>query len=270
MTATEAPCALLVETTWSDALRIDRQERVIRDVKILGRQSRNGRIYSDRAMAEAAALYEDCDVNIDHPAEGEAALSRKLADGFGVLRNVRVEGEAVFGDLLYFDEHPLAALVLERAERAPSGFGLSHNATGRLTHKGGQTVVESIERVLSVDLVRHPATSSGLFESAHQRSQEVIEELAALARRIEKLEHALAARRLLERMAIDPMDVDEVRFSELTAMSDAQSMAQAISAWPRSITHREPPPSIAALRRTASELQLTMLRSPGALARAIS
>jgi hypothetical protein len=262
---------LLVETAWSDNLRVDRDNKVIHDVKILGRQSRNGRVYSDQAMAEAAALYDGCDVNIDHPAEGENAASRRLADGFGALRNVRIEADAVFGDLHYFDQHPLAALVLERAERMPGSFGLSHNAAGRVSQREGQIVVEGIDRVLSVDLVRNPATTSGLFEELRQPSSREGETLLAeLLARIERLESALTARRLLERRSIDPASIDEARFAELIALGDAAKMSEAISQWPPYLTAPHARPPIASLREVASEAHLAALREPRSLARAIA
>ena len=48
-------------------IRVDRQAGVIRGVKILGLQSRNGRTYLPEALAQAAPLYEDAKVNVNHP-----------------------------------------------------------------------------------------------------------------------------------------------------------------------------------------------------------
>ena len=47
-------------------LRIDRDKGIIHDVKVLGRDSKNGRVYTQEAMNDAAKLYEGISVNIDH------------------------------------------------------------------------------------------------------------------------------------------------------------------------------------------------------------
>ncbi len=43
-------------------------------------------------------------------------------------------------------------------------LGFSHDARGPSKFRNGRVVVESIDQVLSVDLVANPATTSGLFE----------------------------------------------------------------------------------------------------------
>ncbi len=55
------------------AVRVDRQQGVIRGVKILGLQSRNGRVYRPEALVEAAPLYEGAKVNVNHAAAGDGA-----------------------------------------------------------------------------------------------------------------------------------------------------------------------------------------------------
>ena len=48
----------LSERVTSQPGRVDREAGVIFGVKIIGRHSRNGRTYSDRALSEAVNLYE--------------------------------------------------------------------------------------------------------------------------------------------------------------------------------------------------------------------
>src|SRR5262249_25971699 len=72
-------------------------------------------------------------------------------------------------NLHYLRSHGLAALLVEAAERNPRRFGLSHNAEGRVAHRDGKTIVESIEKVRSVDVVQNPATNAGLFESEERK-----------------------------------------------------------------------------------------------------
>jgi len=145
--------------------RVDAKAGVIRGVKILGPRSRNGRQYSMRAMEQAAALYEGVRVNLDHPGRNEPSSGRSLADRLGVLRNVRVERNGVYGDLFLLTSHPLAAMVIEAAEKMPGTLGLSHNAEGHISTENGRAMVETIASVHSVDLVQNPATVAGLFEN---------------------------------------------------------------------------------------------------------
>jgi hypothetical protein len=152
----------LLEVAFSSAHKVDREAGVIRSVKILGRHSRNGRTYSDAALDQAARLYEGIGVNIDHPERSPG--ERKFVDGFGFLRNVRRQEDEIFGDLVYLKSHVLAEQVCEAAERMPEQFGLSHHAEGYVATGQGRAIVEGFERIFSVDIVRNPATSRGLFE----------------------------------------------------------------------------------------------------------
>jgi hypothetical protein len=153
----------LTEQTTIAPRRVDREAGLIEGVRILGQDSRNGRRYSPRAMAEAARLYEGAPVNVDHPATERK--DRPLAEAFGWIRNVRQEQGAVYGDLHYLKSHPQAELVAEAAERNPNRIGLSHHAEGTVRMDGKQVIVETVERVHSIDLVQTPATNAGLFES---------------------------------------------------------------------------------------------------------
>ena len=159
----------LVEITFSEAPAVDAGAGVIRGVRVLGRSSRNGREYSDRALSEAARLYQGIGVNLNHADRRETpldkSLERAVEAGFGWLEAVEVRSDGVYGDLHFFKSHPQAAMIVEAAERNPRRFGLSHHAEGRVRRLNGKNVVESIERVRSVDMVQNPATNAGLFES---------------------------------------------------------------------------------------------------------
>jgi hypothetical protein len=153
----------LSEQTHSGPEKVDRENGVIKGVKILGFDSLNGRRYSESAVRSAVHLYEGKGVNVDHWRKSD---DRPVKDHFGELRNVRfIEGKGLFGDLHYLKSHPEAETILERAERMPNQFGLSHVAEGETTHKGGVVVVESITAVESVDIVSRPATNKSMFES---------------------------------------------------------------------------------------------------------
>lgn len=158
--------------------KVDRERCVIPGVKILGRTSKNGREYSDKALREAAAKYEGVDVNVNHPDRSKPHAERKIEDAMGWLESVEIRPDGVYGDLHYLKEHPSSSLVAEVAERRSTRLGLSHNAQGTVSKAGNKNVVESIERVLSVDLVQNPATNEGLFESELRTIREVLNDHA--------------------------------------------------------------------------------------------
>jgi len=181
--------AALCETTFSESPQVDREAGVIRGVKILGKTSRNHRVYSPEALAQAAQLYEGLAVNVDHPRERTPATPRQVADGLGWLAGVHVTDEGVYGDLHFLRTHPQAAMLAEAAERNPRRFGLSHNAEGRLVRREGRWVVESVARVHSVDVVQNPATNQGLFESCDDAAPQTLRDLCVQAGCATLLEH---------------------------------------------------------------------------------
>lgn len=161
----------LIERAHIDLSRIDRENGVIRGVRIIGRISKNGREYSAEALRQARNLYEGVRVNIDHQPRSRAGDDTPSSSRFGWLANVRERDGGLIGDLHILKSHPMAAVVFEAAERNSSLFGLSHHAEGRTRREGGKTIVEEILAVRSVDLVSDPATTSGLFESVNMRDE---------------------------------------------------------------------------------------------------
>lgn len=147
-------------------LKVNRKQGVIQNVKVLGLVSENGRRYLPEAIKSAADLYEGVRVNVDHP-DGKPTDQRSAYDRFGKLENIRwVEGEGLYGDLVFLRSHPMAERICEAAERMPDVFGLSHNAGGDGDYdKNGIFVVSNIVEVRHVDLVADPATTKSLQES---------------------------------------------------------------------------------------------------------
>ena len=148
------------------SMRVDGPAGVIHGVKVLGLESRNGRTYLPDALTQAARLYEDAKVNVNHP-KGNPAGPRDYQDRIGTIRGVVMRtGEGLFGDFHFNPKHALAEQLLWDAEHAPENVGFSHNVEARTSRRGDRVVVEAITRVQSVDLVADPATTRGLFESA--------------------------------------------------------------------------------------------------------
>lgn len=145
-------------------VRVDAARGVIRGVKLLGLESRNGRRYLPAALRQAAALYDGAKVNVNHP-KGSPLAARDYQDRLGTIRNVTVSDEGLFGELHYNPKHALAEQLAWDAQHAPENVGFSHNVEARTSRSGGQTIVEAILKVQSVDLVADPATTRGLYES---------------------------------------------------------------------------------------------------------
>lgn len=147
------------------SLRPDRESGVIRGVKILGTESRNGRTYLPDALAQAISLYENAKVNVNHP-RGAPGAARDYQDRIGTIRNVTARPDGLFADFHFNPKHQLAEQLAWDSEHAPENVGFSHNVEARTARRGDRTVVEAITRVQSVDLVADPATTRGLFESS--------------------------------------------------------------------------------------------------------
>jgi hypothetical protein len=201
------------------AMRVDRPAGVIRGVKVLGLESRNGRSYLPEALAQAARLYEGAKVNVNHP-RGNPAAPRDYQDRLGSIRDVAMRpGEGLFADLHFNPKHALAEQLIWDAEHAPENVGFSHNVEARCSRRDGRLVVEAITRVQSVDLVADPATTRGLFESQAATEaeatteakseqpppadavQEQSDELARLRREVERYQTLEQQRRRREKIA---------------------------------------------------------------------
>ena len=141
-------------------MRVDRATSTIRGVKVLGVTSVKGREYPRDVIARAVPLYENRVVNVDHV---EPNTRRSYRDRIGCLKDVRLCEGGLFANLHFNPRHVLAEQLIWDAENAPQNVGFSHERADPQFAETAQ-VVESIDKVLSVDLVANPATTGGLFE----------------------------------------------------------------------------------------------------------
>lgn len=138
---------------------VDRASGVIRNVLICGFESANGRDYPVEVLRRDCAKYEGRPVNLDHAREGTVARR------FGWIQDVKPGQDGKpRGDFHLLKSHPQYGAVMEAAERNPALFGFSHVAYCRTTSRDGREIVESIDKVESIDLVADPATTKSLFE----------------------------------------------------------------------------------------------------------
>lgn len=163
----------LFETVQLGTSPVDRDAGVIRDVKVLGFTSQNNRRYTPTCLEKAVKLYEGARVNVDHGPKGLNAPERGVNDRGGVIRGVRFDPQTgLRGDYHYLKSNPISERVCEDAERGLGAFGFSHNALGKTSIQNGETIVEQITKVRSVDLVSDPATNASLFESVQPLSED--------------------------------------------------------------------------------------------------
>lgn len=159
---------LIEHTSWASK-SIDEEAGVIKGVKIIGKTSKNGREYSTKVLEAAKPKYEGLGINLDHQRG-----NRRVSDGFGRLRSVELREDGLYGDLEYLKSHPYADQFIESAQRMPEQVGLSHSAEGKVSKQGDKESVEEITAVNSVDVVRYPATTNGLFESTEPEPMKVV------------------------------------------------------------------------------------------------
>jgi hypothetical protein len=151
----------LQEDVYQDGGGLTVDGNVVRNVRILGQTSKNGRRYTMESVRESLPQYEGLRVNLNHPAK--PTDPRHFEDRFGKLESVRaVEGEGSRGNLRFNPEHPMARTFAWWAQNEPGLIGLSHNALGEGSTVNGVFVVSKIVKVRSVDVVSDAATNSGL------------------------------------------------------------------------------------------------------------
>jgi len=162
----------LVERAGIGEVKVDREASVIRGVRVMNATSIHKRDYSPRAMGDVAKLAEGAHVFDQH--DNSAPGKRSVRSQLGILRNACVESSGVTADL-----HVSAreSWLLEDAERIPESVALSINAFGkvRMVPGNGRLLVESVERLASVDLVPVGGTTKTLFEHAEEEQVDFTE-----------------------------------------------------------------------------------------------
>jgi hypothetical protein len=223
------------------ATRVDRAAGVIHGVKILGLASKNGRVYRREALERAIPLYEAARVNVNHP-KGAPGAPRGYEERIGTVRNILCRDEGLFGDFHFNPKHRLAEQLLWDAQHMPENVGFSHNVLARTSKQDGQTVVEEIASVQSVDLVADPATTRGLFEHADPQDVEprvaaladenrmLREELASLRADVATFQQREAAARAIAEAELPAELVTETFLEQCREAGDAQSLHRLIDA----------------------------------------
>lgn len=146
----------------------DEATRTLDNVAICGLKSRNGYAYAEKALREAAPLYADVPVFLNH-GNGRTPTDRDARDLAGkIVGTPTFDGERLRGRIEILETDAgriLASLVKSAAPRV----GLSHVVSATMPR--GKKLVESIQQVVSVDAVAFPATVDGFSEQDHGDGQ---------------------------------------------------------------------------------------------------
>jgi len=148
---------------WRNAIVVEQATRTIRNVALAGQESKNGYRYSERSLREAASLYENVPVFLDHPVSPQRPRDRSARDLAGSVTNARYEAGRLRGDLKTLDTEAGRTLLALAAADGP-GVGMSHVVLAERSRDGA--TVERIVEVVSVDAVAFPATTSSFRESS--------------------------------------------------------------------------------------------------------
>ncbi|RLS52614.1 MAG: hypothetical protein DWH91_16325 [Planctomycetota bacterium] len=152
---------------WSARLAIDPQTRMVCNVALTGPDSKNGYRYSEIALREAAPLYDQKPVFLDHAPDRLKPRDRSTRDLVGNIVNPRFEDGRVRGDIRVLDTESGRTFLALTHTNLP-GVGMSHVVLAQRSSDG--STVESIRDVVCVDAVINPATTLTFRE--HQISPE--------------------------------------------------------------------------------------------------
>jgi hypothetical protein len=150
---------------WHNGAAVEPQQRLVRNVALAGRESKNGYAYSEAALQGAVALYEHKPVFLDHAADKSRPQERSTRDLVGSIVNARFETGRIRGDIRVLDTES-GRTFLALAESDAPGVGMSHVVLAE--RNGDGATVEKIHDVISVDAVVGPATTRTIRESREQ------------------------------------------------------------------------------------------------------
>jgi len=157
---------------------------IIRNVVLLGSESKNKRRYTPACLRAAVPLFEGVQAYVNHPTvEEERRGLRDVRWLAGKFVNVRYEDVKIRGDFHGLPDDPAAKKFVAIAETMPELAGMSQSAQGRIRWENGVQIVEAITKVFSVDLVANPATTNGFFEG-HDMGRVESAKLDEIARKL--------------------------------------------------------------------------------------
>jgi len=135
--------------------------KFVRNVALSGIKSKNGYEYAEKAYENAINLYEGASVFIDH--QMSKLRERSVRDLVGHVQNPRWNNinKRMMGDISVLDTDS-GRFFMELARVHPPNVCMSQVISGKRNRS--RTIVESIQEVLSVDVVTGGATTTNFSE----------------------------------------------------------------------------------------------------------
>jgi len=199
-----------------EGMTCDSAERVVRNVALVGTESRNGYRYSEAALIAGVGLYEGKPVFLDHARNTARPHDRSARDLVGTIVNARFEEGRIRGDVAVLGTEA-GTTFLALAESGSGAVGMSHVV---IVERGADGVVTALVDVVSVDAVAFPATNA-TFAEQHAGSAEenpwesAWEQLTAerdrLAARVESLERVATLESVWLREGLSGPGLEEFR-----------------------------------------------------------
>jgi hypothetical protein len=148
----------------------DLNNGIVRNARLLGPISKNSRRYPADVIKKAIPLYEGAFSNVGHKATPD--VDTPPTARFGWFEGVRqTDDGGLNGDYHFNPEHPYAKEFRWWVKNNPKAIAFSHFAMmkKRIARENDQwvEVAESIDQVLSVDVVTDGGTTRGIYESAN-------------------------------------------------------------------------------------------------------
>jgi hypothetical protein len=161
---------------------IDRANSIVRNVRVVGSRSKNGRKYPVPVLEKHLELYA-APVNVGHHRHPITGMPVEVPpyDKFGRLLEPRVRDSGIHAHLKYNPKHVFAEPFLWACENDQKAYSFSPFKQVKWLpqlDKDGDRVAESILNVVSVDIVDTGGTTSGIFES-FVKDSEWVNEMAA-------------------------------------------------------------------------------------------
>ena len=151
--------------------KVDVESKLVTEVALLGAKSRNGRVYTEQALQQAAGCLEGAKVFINHrePAGNSRSFRpHDVRDYVGRVQGVYVDESDMVRARRFVVHNQEHWPLVEVAKSDPSAFGFSIDGLAQV--KAGEVL--SVKEIASVDLVAQPATVSGLFEHSGDNDME--------------------------------------------------------------------------------------------------
>jgi hypothetical protein len=156
---------------WGELLR-EAGSRVVKGIVLAGQASRNGYSYTEMALRDAVVCYDGKPVYLDHHEQSHQPGARGDEELVGVIESPRFEAGKVVGDICV-RESVAGNLFLSLVDKLLPDVGMSHVVRAVRSRDGRR--VEKIVDVISVDVVRYPATTKTLRESTLWAGEELEE-----------------------------------------------------------------------------------------------